>query len=168
MYSQDFSPTTWRHETRRDSSFTPVTEGAPCLQGTESAPSDWVRPATRGRWRRSRCRSALSLTYSSPTRGIGSRRTRTRAGSKVTMQPFSKESTSWGRLASSVRASTSGFRLPSPRNWMTDGWCDERAASSVPKSASAVTRIRPSTAARSKIASSSACCNPIERTWIAS
>src|SRR5262245_29063674 len=29
-------------------------------------------------------------------------------------------------------------------------------------------RIRPSTAARSKIASSSVCCNPIERTWIAS
>jgi hypothetical protein len=72
------------------------------------------------------------LDYSSPTRGIGSGRTRTRAGSKVTMQPFSRESTSWGRLASSVRASTSGFRLPSPRNWMTDGCRDERAASSVP------------------------------------
>ena len=34
------------------------------------------------------------------------------------MLPFSKASTSWGRFASSVRASASGFRLPSPRNWM--------------------------------------------------
>jgi hypothetical protein len=65
------------------------------------------------------------------------------------MQPFSKESTSWGRFASSVRASASGFRLPSPRNWMTDGCRDERTASSVPKSASADTTIRRSTAARS-------------------
>jgi integrase len=45
---------------------------------------------------------------------------------------------------------------------------DERTASSVPKSASADTTIRRSTAARSKITSSSACCNPIARTWIAS
>jgi hypothetical protein len=32
------------------------------------------------------------------------------------MQPFSNESMSWGRFASSVRVSASGFRLPSPRN----------------------------------------------------
>ena len=96
--------------------------------------------------------SAVSLTYSSPPRGpTGSKRTRTRAGSNVTMLPFSKASTSWGRFASSVRASASGFRLPSPRNWMTDGCCDERTASSVPKSTSADTTIRCSAAARSNI-----------------
>ena len=56
----------------------------------------------------------------------------------------------------------------SPRNWMTDGCCDERTASSVPKSASADTTIRCSSAACSNITSSSACCNPTERTWMAS
>jgi hypothetical protein len=51
------------------------------------------------------------LDYSSPPRGpIGSKRTRTRAGSNVTMLPFSKASTSCDRFASSVRASD--FRLP--------------------------------------------------------
>ena len=110
-----------------------------------------------------------ALTYSSLRRGtIGSKRTRTRAGSNVTMLPFSKASTSWGRFASSVRASASGLRLPAPRNWMTDGYREERTASSVPKSASADTTIRCSVAARSKITSSSACCNPNSRTWIAS
>src|SRR5688572_3355581 len=49
------------------------------------------------------------------------------------MLPFSKASMSWGRFASSVRASASGFRLPAPRNWMTDGCREERTASSVPK-----------------------------------
>ena len=54
-----------------------------------------------------------ALTYSSPPRGpIGSKRTRTRAGSNVTMLPFSKASTSWDRFASSVRASASGFGYP--------------------------------------------------------
>jgi hypothetical protein len=38
------------------------------------------------------------------------------------------------------------LRLPSPRNWTTDGFCDDRAASSVPKSASAEMTIRPSAA----------------------
>ena len=114
----------------------------------------------------SKCRQLDLLV--APTRANGSKRTRTRAGSNVTMLPFSKASTSWGRFASSVRASASGFRLPSPRNWMTDGWRDERTASNVPKSQSADTTIRCSAAARSKITSSSACCNPIERTWSAS
>ena len=44
--------------------------------------------------------------------------------------PFSEVSTSWVRFASRVRANASGFRLPSPRKWMTDGWRDELTASS--------------------------------------
>ena len=60
-----------------------------------------------------RVECAVSLIYSSPPRGpIGNKRTRIRAGSNVTMLPFSKASMSWGRFASSVRASASGFRLP--------------------------------------------------------
>jgi hypothetical protein len=61
-----------------------------------------------------------------PARAIGINRIRTRAGSNVTTLPFSKASTSWGRFARNDRA---GIRLPSPRNWMTDGCPDKRTAS---------------------------------------
>ena len=51
------------------------------------------------------------------------------------MLPFSKASTSWCRFASSVRASNSGFLLPSPRNWMTDvsrgTHCEQRSEISI-------------------------------------
>jgi predicted RNase H-like HicB family nuclease len=61
-----------------------------------------------------------------------------------------------GQVATIARASTSGLRLPGPRNWITDSFCRGRAASNVPKSVSADITIRSSDAARSKMTRSSA------------
>jgi hypothetical protein len=45
---------------------------------------------------------------------------------------------------------------------LDDRWCrEDRSANNAPKSTSAETMIRCSTVARSKLTSSSACCNPI-------
>ena len=97
---------------------------ASCLPGTEALDEFAIRLVENVKTCANQDAAALparpervdepsDLSYSSPARGpIGSKRTRTRAGSKVTMLPLSKASTNWGRFASSVRANASGFGCP--------------------------------------------------------
>jgi hypothetical protein len=95
----------------------------PCFE-RGSAQEKWRRPPIRHGWPRcclgpmttsasrtsARSQGAVRTASSLSTRGpwdyssgsrwaIGSKRTRTRAGSNVTMLPFSRASTSWGRFA---------------------------------------------------------------------
>ena len=87
-------------------------------EGCSCAPHRWrqSKSATRGVEQRT------VYSWSIGAMLIGNARTRIRDGSNVTMLPLSRASASCGRFETIARASASGWRLPRPRNCITEGF----------------------------------------------